>query len=254
MQACPYDALYIDPDTQTAAKCHFCAHRVEVGLEPACVIVCPERAIIAGDLDDPETRDRARWSPREQVQVRKPEQGTRPEALLRRRRRRPRSRPRSRTRRSRLSVGQRASEPSAVDLAGGWPPAAPAADDAPSAVGRSAARCTTSPHAAAALGLAVVGLPLDEVDRGGRRCWWPRSACSAARRRRRAGPRACVALAVPRCSPRRCWSSTSSARSASSTSSSSRTRAPGWCWGAWILIAFGAVLGVSGSLGGRRRP
>ncbi|MGH7834088.1 MAG: 4Fe-4S dicluster domain-containing protein, partial [Candidatus Binatia bacterium] len=32
MQACPYDALYIDPRTQTAAKCNFCAHRVEVGL------------------------------------------------------------------------------------------------------------------------------------------------------------------------------------------------------------------------------
>ena len=56
MQACPYDALYIDPDTHTAAKCHFCAHRVERGLEPACVIVCPERAILAGDLDDPDER------------------------------------------------------------------------------------------------------------------------------------------------------------------------------------------------------
>jgi Fe-S-cluster-containing dehydrogenase component len=28
MQACPYDALYIDPETKTAAKCHYCAHRV----------------------------------------------------------------------------------------------------------------------------------------------------------------------------------------------------------------------------------
>ena len=53
MQACPYDALYIDPETQTAAKCHYCAHRVEVGLEPACVIVCPVQAIVPGDLDDP---------------------------------------------------------------------------------------------------------------------------------------------------------------------------------------------------------
>src|SRR5262249_24588259 len=53
MQGCPYDALYIDPNTNTAAKCHYCAHRLEVGLEPACVIVCPERAIVAGDLDDP---------------------------------------------------------------------------------------------------------------------------------------------------------------------------------------------------------
>lgn len=77
MQACPYDALYIDPATQTAAKCNFCAHRLEVGLEPACVIVCPERAIIAGDLDDPAS-EAARLVGREPVQVRKPEQGTKP--------------------------------------------------------------------------------------------------------------------------------------------------------------------------------
>ena len=80
MQACPYDALYIDPATNTAAKCHYCAHRVEVGLEPACVIVCPERAIIAGDLDDPRT-EIARLVAREQVEVRKPEQGTRPKVF-----------------------------------------------------------------------------------------------------------------------------------------------------------------------------
>ena len=53
MQACPYDALYIDPETKTAAKCHYCAHRVESGLEPACVVVCPVQAIVPGDLDDP---------------------------------------------------------------------------------------------------------------------------------------------------------------------------------------------------------
>ena len=77
MQACPYDALYIDPDTHTAAKCHFCAHRVERGLEPACVVVCPERAILAGDLDDPAS-EVSRVVAREQVLVRKPEKGTRP--------------------------------------------------------------------------------------------------------------------------------------------------------------------------------
>jgi Fe-S-cluster-containing dehydrogenase component/formate-dependent nitrite reductase membrane component NrfD len=53
MQACPYDALYLNEDHGAVEKCHFCAHRVEKGLEPACVIVCPERAIVAGDLDDP---------------------------------------------------------------------------------------------------------------------------------------------------------------------------------------------------------
>ncbi len=80
LQACPYDALYIDPTTQTAAKCHYCAHRVEAGLEPACVIVCPEQAIIAGDLDDPHSRI-ARLVATEQVQVRKAEQGTQPKVF-----------------------------------------------------------------------------------------------------------------------------------------------------------------------------
>src|SRR3989440_294983 len=80
MQGCPYDALYIDPSTNTAAKCNYCAHRVEVGLEPACVIVCPEQAIVAGDLDDPESRI-ARLVAREPVQVRKAEQGTRPKVF-----------------------------------------------------------------------------------------------------------------------------------------------------------------------------
>ena len=77
MQACPYDALYIDPDTKTAAKCHYCAHRTELGLQPACVLVCPEQAIIAGDLDDPNS-EISRLVSREQVAVRKPEQGTKP--------------------------------------------------------------------------------------------------------------------------------------------------------------------------------
>ena len=77
MQACPYDAIYLDPERNITAKCHFCAHRVEVGLQPACVTVCPEQAIIAGDLDDP-TSEIAQLVGREAVRVRKPEQGTRP--------------------------------------------------------------------------------------------------------------------------------------------------------------------------------
>jgi Fe-S-cluster-containing dehydrogenase component/formate-dependent nitrite reductase membrane component NrfD len=77
MQACPYDSIYIDPDEGTAAKCHFCAHRTAVGLEPSCVVVCPAHAIIAGDLDAPEG-EIAQLLAREPVRVRKPEQGTRP--------------------------------------------------------------------------------------------------------------------------------------------------------------------------------
>ena len=77
MQACPYDALYIDPNTNTAAKCNFCAHRVENNLEPACVIVCPTQAIIAGDLDNP-VSNASRIVATEKVSVRKPEKGTEP--------------------------------------------------------------------------------------------------------------------------------------------------------------------------------
>ncbi len=77
MQACPYDALYIDPETSTAAKCNYCAHRVDVGLEPACVNVCPEHAIISGDMEDPDSEIFELLN-REQVTVRKAEKGTQP--------------------------------------------------------------------------------------------------------------------------------------------------------------------------------
>jgi Fe-S-cluster-containing dehydrogenase component/formate-dependent nitrite reductase membrane component NrfD len=76
-QACPYDALYMHPDTGTAAKCNYCTHRVDIGLEPACVVVCPEHAIISGDMDNPET-EISKLLARETVSVRKPEKGTEP--------------------------------------------------------------------------------------------------------------------------------------------------------------------------------
>jgi Fe-S-cluster-containing dehydrogenase component len=56
MQACPYDALYFHEDRGVAEKCHYCAHRTELGLEPACVIVCPVEAIVSGDVADPTSR------------------------------------------------------------------------------------------------------------------------------------------------------------------------------------------------------
>ena len=77
MQACPYDALYIDPESHTAAKCNYCAQRIDIGLEPACVNVCPEHAIISGDMDDPAT-EIAQLLAREQVTVRKAAKGTAP--------------------------------------------------------------------------------------------------------------------------------------------------------------------------------
>ena len=77
MQACPYDALYIDPARNTAAKCNFDASRVEMGYKPACEVVCPTQAILSGDLDDPNSEISRRVS-MEKVSVRKAEKGTQP--------------------------------------------------------------------------------------------------------------------------------------------------------------------------------
>jgi Fe-S-cluster-containing dehydrogenase component/formate-dependent nitrite reductase membrane component NrfD len=77
MQACPYDALYIDPERNTAAKCNFDASRVERGYKPACEVVCPTQAILSGDLDDLDSAISRRIA-MDKVSVRKPEKGTKP--------------------------------------------------------------------------------------------------------------------------------------------------------------------------------
>jgi Fe-S-cluster-containing dehydrogenase component len=77
MAACPYDAIFINPEDHSAEKCNLCAHRLDVGLEPACVTVCPTEAILVGDLNDPSSKV-AQIIQREAVQVRKPEKETRP--------------------------------------------------------------------------------------------------------------------------------------------------------------------------------
>ncbi len=77
MQACPYDALYIDPNSNTAAKCNYCAHKVDYGYEPACVVVCPVEAIVSGDLDDTNSKI-AQLVANEETMTRKPEKMTDP--------------------------------------------------------------------------------------------------------------------------------------------------------------------------------
>ena len=77
MAACPYDAIFINPSDHSAEKCNFCAHRIDVGLEPACVVVCPTQAILIGDMNDPSSYV-AQITNREPVTVRRPEKETLP--------------------------------------------------------------------------------------------------------------------------------------------------------------------------------
>jgi len=82
MAACPYDAIFINPNDHTAEKCNFCAHRIDVGLEPACAVVCPTEAIMIGDLDDPTSRV-SQMVNGDVVSVRRPEKETRPNLFYR---------------------------------------------------------------------------------------------------------------------------------------------------------------------------
>ncbi len=75
--ACPYDAIFINPDDHSAEKCNFCVHRLDIGLEPACVVVCPTQAILVGDLHDT-TALVSQYVYRDAVAVRRPEKETRP--------------------------------------------------------------------------------------------------------------------------------------------------------------------------------
>ena len=63
IDACPYGVRSFDPfvkagkdpEKQAADKCDLCVHRVDNGLEPACVNTCQGRARIFGDLNDPDS-------------------------------------------------------------------------------------------------------------------------------------------------------------------------------------------------------
>lgn len=79
VQACPYEARFVNHDTGKADKCTFCSHRVEAGLLPACVETCVGGARIFGDLNNPASEiSRRMQAAAGKTSVLKPEAGTRP--------------------------------------------------------------------------------------------------------------------------------------------------------------------------------
>ena len=79
VQACPYDARFINHETQTADKCTFCEHRLEAGLLPACVESCVGGARVIGDLNDAHSEISQRIAEhRDEIKVLKPGMHTKP--------------------------------------------------------------------------------------------------------------------------------------------------------------------------------
>lgn len=96
-QACPYDVIVMTPDEDyfpgqeapweaesaahrahppgKASMCTLCVHRVDEGLQPICVAGCPSRAMVFGDLDDPQSSIRAKS---ERSEPMKAEAGSKP--------------------------------------------------------------------------------------------------------------------------------------------------------------------------------
>ncbi len=57
--ACPFSVPRFDWEHRGITKCVFCADRLEMGLEPACVESCPERLFTFGERDELLTKARA---------------------------------------------------------------------------------------------------------------------------------------------------------------------------------------------------
>ncbi len=78
VQACPYEARYIDHATGTADKCTWCYHRIVKGLPPACVLNCPTGARTFSTHVDGESCAACEFLKTERYDVLKEELGTDP--------------------------------------------------------------------------------------------------------------------------------------------------------------------------------
>ena len=94
MAACPYGSrsfnwqdprphvkelspTYPTRERGVVEKCNFCSERLVKGQLPACVDSCPQKALLFGDLNDPQSESRKMLASNETMQ-RKPELGTLP--------------------------------------------------------------------------------------------------------------------------------------------------------------------------------
>jgi tetrathionate reductase subunit B len=76
--ACPYGARYRNSTRHIADKCDFCEHRLKRGEEPACVVTCPTKTRIFGDLNDPQSEVSRAVKEEKLVRVVAPHINTRP--------------------------------------------------------------------------------------------------------------------------------------------------------------------------------
>lgn len=77
IMACPYNIIAFNEEKNLIEKCNLCFHRIDLGLEPFCVICCEGQDIHFGDLNDPNSTLSILISKRDTYQL-KPEEGTNP--------------------------------------------------------------------------------------------------------------------------------------------------------------------------------
>ncbi len=52
ISACPWGSVQWDPEKHQAIKCDFCMDRIDQGLKPACVTVCPSHCLEFGMIEE----------------------------------------------------------------------------------------------------------------------------------------------------------------------------------------------------------
>lgn len=78
LAACPYKVRFVNPITKAADKCNFCKEsRLKRDKPPACVDVCPTKALTFGDSNDPKS-DVVKLLHTEITYQNKPDLGTKP--------------------------------------------------------------------------------------------------------------------------------------------------------------------------------